>query len=174
MRKLYEIEADLSALDDVLATVPDLTSEGNMEAIEFIRQWEEQLAGESEAKVDAYCCIIKNCEAMVEARKSEANRMRELASRDERTAEWLRARLEEFLRRRQTNKIETAKFKVGIQKNGGKAPLAVDATKMGLWPADCRRETIEPERDAIRARLEAGECVPGCELLPRGESLRIR
>jgi len=32
----------------------------------------------------------------------------------------------------------------------------------------------EPNKDAIRAALEAGTAVPGCILLPRGTSLRIR
>jgi hypothetical protein len=61
-----------------------------------------------------------------------------------------------------------------IAGNGGLAPLHVDPLCMGSWPADCRREIVEPVNSKIRERLESGEELPGCGILPRGESLRIR
>jgi hypothetical protein len=33
---------------------------------------------------------------------------------------------------------------------------------------------VEANKEAIRAALEAGTAIPGCTLLPRGTSLRIR
>jgi hypothetical protein len=57
--------------------------------------------------------------------------------------------------------------------NGGKQPLVIE-TPVDDLPSEFRVVRHEPNKDAIRSALEAGQAVPGCTLLPRGTSLRIK
>ena len=63
---------------------------------------------------------------------------------------------------------------MGIAKNGGVTPLEVDPLQIGKLPEECKKISVEPDNAEIRKRLESGEQLPGCRLLERGESLRIR
>lgn len=50
--------------------------------------------------------------------------------------------------------------------------VVVDAAALVLLPADCRRVTVAPDKEAIKDRLERGESLPGCTLEPG--ALRVR
>ena len=67
-------------------------------------------------------------------------------------------------------KAEADRMRAG---NGGKQPLSVtcDATTL---PKELTTVTVAANKEAIRQALEAGATIAGCELLPRGTSLRIR
>jgi hypothetical protein len=70
-------------------------------------------------------------------------------------------------------KIETPRFKLSVAGNGGKQPLEVAVEPTALAP-QYQAVKVEANKEAIRAALEGGTAVPGCTLLPRGTSLRIR
>jgi hypothetical protein len=71
-------------------------------------------------------------------------------------------------------KIDTERFKISVQRNGGKLPVAIDPTAMYLWDGEYIRVKREPDADTIRQALEAGKEVVGCSLMERGTSLRVR
>ncbi len=70
-------------------------------------------------------------------------------------------------------KAKAGMFSFSIQNNGGLVPMAVhvEAEKLPPWAQSVK---IEMNKAEIRKRLEAGEVLDFAELLPRGESLRIR
>lgn len=61
-----------------------------------------------------------------------------------------------------------------LQANGGQAPVRYDDDFVpSMLPRELQRVTVEPNTDAIRAALLAGEEVPGAELAPVGRHLRF-
>lgn len=180
MKTLYEIGGDLAALEALLEEVGgDVTDEQAEAAIEA---WLEELHSDRDVKIDNYCGLIRNFEAMAEARKAEAKRMRDMATADENRAERLKSRLKEFFESRGLGKVATPRFTVAVQKNGGKAPLwiAPDYEESPeLLPDHLQKITISPDRDKIREECHAlngvwDENVLVAEIRESGTHLRIR
>jgi hypothetical protein len=72
-----------------------------------------------------------------------------------------------------TPRIDTARFTVAIQKNGGvqAVDVQVPATKL---PEKYQKVTVTADNEALRADLVAGVKVEGAALVARGSHLRIR
>jgi hypothetical protein len=106
-RTLFAITDDLLALEALLVeTGGDVTDE-------------------RDAKLDAYCAVIREIEARSAARHAEAARIVALAEQDEREAKRLRERLHQFMVRTGTQRIDTERASIRVQQNGGQAPLVV-------------------------------------------------
>ena len=166
---LYAIQNEIESLIDALLE----GGGGDMAANEAL---EQHLAGLDEAldqKAESYASVIRSLELRARARKDEASRIRDLAEADEAVADRLKRRLKEAMEATGKTKIDTPRFKLSVAGNGGKAPLVIDGSADDL-PPQFRVVRHEPNKDAIRAALESGEAVPGCALLPRGTSLRIK
>ena len=71
-------------------------------------------------------------------------------------------------------KLRTKRFNISINGNGGKQPLRFDNTAPGDLPTRFQRTIIEPDKDAIRAALEAGEEISFAYLAERENHLRIK
>lgn len=170
-RTLYEITKDMQALDDLLTQAGgDVTDEGVLDAIE---KWMNELDVGLVSKVDGYAGYISDLLATAKARKEEANRLRDLAIAGEKTAKRMKETLLMALVERDIRKLDTPRFVVTCAKNGGKAPLDIQIPGEDL-PPRFQRVFIEPDKDAIREALDAGEEVDGCTIMQRGMSLRIR
>lgn len=169
---LFEISADMQALDELLAECDGQIDSPEVEAI--LCKWADDVTQNFEDKVDNYAALIKTMQARAEIRKAEADRLRARAKVDENTANSLRQRLQMVFENRGMKKIETARFQIGIAKNGGLQPMDVDETRIAYFPESCKKIIISPDKEAIRKALESGEEVPGCALRERGTSLRIR
>ncbi len=175
MRSLFEIGDDLFALGEMLEEVGGEITED--EAGEALERWFEQLGAERDKKIDGYCLLIRQFEAASEARELEAKRLMALAGADGNNARRLKDRLKRFFDAQGIAKLETPRFKLSIQKNGGKAPLVVPQAweqEPAAAPEAYQRRVIQLDKEAIREALEAGEQVDGCEIAPRGSHLRIR
>ena len=165
---LYAISSELELiLDAILEEGVDSETQQALEA---------HLAGLDAAldsKCDDFAALIRSLELRSAARKSEADRMRALAKADEALAERLATRLKEAMESSGRTKIDTQRFRLSVAGNGGKQPLSVtcDATTL---PKELTTVTVAANKEAIRQALEAGAIIAGCELLPRGTSLRIR
>lgn len=169
-RTLMELTADMQALDDLLCEVGgDITDPTASTAIE---QWFSELDNGLQEKVDAYCSLIAEYEARAKVRQEEAERLANRARVDTEAARWLRQRMLLALGTRGMRKLETARFTVSVVRNGGKQPIDMH----GEVPADwcVTRTEVVPDRERIRAALEAGTALPFATLCERGERLAIK
>lgn len=172
MPTIYEISEDMAALDALLAeTGGEITPEAEAAFAAF----EAELAANLHSKTDAYCALIAEIDARAAARKAEAKRLADRAKTDERAADALRERLRFVWETRRLGKVETDRFTVSLAKNGGKAPLDIRCGVEDLPAWAVKRETVVTvDKDAIRARLDAGEPLDFASLMERGTRINIK
>lgn len=172
MPTIYEISEDMAALDALLAeTGGEITPEAEAAFAAF----EAELAANLHSKTDAYCALIAEIDARAAARKAEAKRLADRAKTDERAADALRERLRFVWETRKLGKVETDRFTVSLAKNGGKAPLDIRCGVEDLPAWAVKRETVVTvDKDAIRARLDAGEPLDFASLMERGTRINIK
>jgi hypothetical protein len=172
-RTIYDISADLAALESILHENGGDVSDPQAEAA--LAEWERELELDLTGKVDRYCSLIAELEARSKSRQAEADRLADLAKADDKAAQGLRERLRFIWETRNLPKIETSRFRVALTRNGGKAPLdlRVEPDELPEWAID-RKTIVTANKDAIRARLEAGENLPFANLMERGTRISIK
>jgi hypothetical protein len=166
---LYAIRSEMEAVIDAIL-------DGGADSVEAQSALDAHLAGLDAAledKAEDYAAMIQSLTLRADARKAEAARMRQLADTDAALADRLKQRLKEAMEATGKLKLDTPRFKLAVAGNGGKQPLEV-AVEASALPEQFQAVAVTANKDAIRAALEAGNEVPGCTLLPRGTSLRIR
>jgi hypothetical protein len=170
-RTLYEISADLQALEMLLTEVggelPDEVAEAAIDS------WLEETAGATREKVDNYCALIRELEARRDTRKAEAKRLAERAGIDDGVVDRLKTRLLWFFEAHAIKTLETTRFRVTAAQNGGLQPLIITAPLEDI-PDEFIEFVRKPMNPIIRELLEAGENLPFAELGERGKSIRIK
>jgi hypothetical protein len=170
MPTIYEISDDLRALHDLLAeSGGELTPQTEAAFAAF----ESELSSDLHGKLDRYCSLIAELEALATARKAEAKRLADLARTNERSAEALRERLRWVFEARGLGTQQTERFRVSLAANGGKLPLVVLCAEDEL-PAWATKSRVSADTEAIRERLEAGESLLFARLGDRGRRISIR
>lgn len=168
MSRLYELTSDLLALQEMLEeNVDEQVLIDTLEAVQ----------GEYETKLEAYCKVIKNLEADMEALKAEAKRLTDKRKVLENNVDRLKKAMFDSMKATGTDKVKGQLFSVSIQRNGGVVPIIYDKDNKKIT-ANLPDELVEvvetPKLDVIREWLESGNAVEGFTLGERGESLRIR
>lgn len=130
----------------------------------------EGIEGEIEDKADGYAKIIRELEAIRDARKEEMYRQQEGARVLDNRIKLLKQNLFNTMKQTGKTKFVTDLFSFNIAKNGGKQSLTID----GDVPEEYTKIVVENDTDKIRQALENGENLLFAHLEPRGESLRIR
>jgi len=165
----------LYAIGTEMQGILDAMLEGGVDSHEAMEALDLHLQGLDAAldsKAEDYAGLIQELTMRAEARTKEAQRIRALAQTDAALAERLKQRLKEVMERTGRTRIDTSRFRLSVAQNGGRQSIEIDEGA-SLPPAYVKTIT-EPDKDAIRKALEAGETIAGCTLLPRGSSLRIR
>lgn len=168
---LWEIGQDMLALDQIMAECG-----GDMDdpkVAQAIAEMNDQIINDLEVKADNYAAYVHHLLARAKARAEEAERLSARAKVDTNAAKRLRENMKTVLEFAGVKKIETPRFQISIAGNGGKQPIECNVKPDDL-PDELRKTEFKINSDAIRTKLEAGEEVPGCRLLERGTSLRIR
>lgn len=137
---------------------------------EMILDTLESIEGEIEDKADGYAKIIRELEAMRDAKKEEMYRQQDGARLLDNRINFLKQNLFNTMKQTGKTKFATNLFSFNIVKNGGKQSLTID----GEVPEEYTKTKIENDTDKIRQALENGENLPFAHLEPRSESLRIR
>lgn len=123
-----------------------------------------------EKKVEAYCTIIRERTAIANARHEEAQRVKLLAQTDDNFVSRMKCRLRQFMERTGQERIETARHKITLRRNGGKAPMEI----VGEVPDEFTKVLITPDNDKIRKALEEKQDLSFAKLGERGKCLVIQ
>lgn len=172
-RTLYELSNDLTDLELALEDM-DLTDEQQQEAIAIY------LAGsagdELKVKVGNVISFSRECQARSEARAKEAALLAKGAKAYENMGKKLHYAVFECMTVHNIDKLETERYTLAIQANGGVVPLIVpENLDASTLPEAFRVVTYQPNSTALRAALEAGtEEIEGITLGKRGKHLRVR
>lgn len=173
MPTLLDITEDMAALDALLAeNGGDISDPAVMDAVDA---WFAENESQLRAKAEGYAALIQEMRLLAKAGKEEAQRMADKARRREDAADFLAGRLKGVMKEKGLAKIETPRFTISVVGNGGKQPLDIHVQTADLPDWAKRTQTIvEPDKDKIRAKLEAGEKLEFAVLQPRGDRLSIR
>lgn len=169
MSSLYEVTGNILALQELL--------ESPLDDEEVLKDTLEAVQGEYEIKLEAYCKVIKNLEADMEALKNEAKRLTDKRKTLENNVDRLKKAMFDSMKATNTPKVKGQLFTVAIQKNGGVIPINYDKNDKNITanlPDHLVNIVKTPNLEAIRELLEAGKVVDGFTLGERGESIRIK
>jgi predicted nuclease with TOPRIM domain len=162
--RLYDITGNILTLQELL--------ESPLEDEDILKDTLEAIQGEYEAKIEAYCKVIKNIEADMEALKTEAKRLTDKRKVLENNVDRLKKAMFESMKATNTPKVSKGIFTVSIQRNGGKLPVIVDVETADL-PHDCIKVQMTPDLEAIAKLIDSGN-TQYAHYGERGESLRIK
>lgn len=172
MATLLQIEQDMDALDALLMECDGDITDPTVEA--EVMKWAQEIEARFDAKADGYAALIMECKLRAKARKEEAERLALRAKIDENKAKFLSERIKAAMEKRGTAVVETARYRLTVAGNGGKAPMRLLVAEPEKLPQWAQRIKVEANTEAIRERIEAGEKVEFAVIEPRGTHLRIK
>jgi hypothetical protein len=167
---LYLITDELKRLIDAF----DHFGHESSEAAEAIKEHTALLVEAFDAKADDYAALIRTAETRAAARNEESERMRKLAQDDEALASRLRLALMTAMKETGRLKVQTARFKLSVQNNGGKIPVIINDESSLPEAFRVPKVSITIDKDGIREELEKGVTVPGATLGERGQRLNLK
>lgn len=142
-----------------------------------------EATGLAEDAINRYAYLIEQRTLRQKNRLSEAKHQREiadglrnLADQDERLVKRLKHRLLVFMDARGVKKLETDRFKINAQNNGGEAPLLIDEeySMRDIIEQYPELLSVELDHSKVRTALKAGKALPFAGLGERGRSVRIK
>lgn len=168
---LYAIGREFDALADIIDGADGEVTEADAGALEG---WLEALEGTLAQKVEAVCAWRAETLARAEARAREAKRLAALAKRDTKHVDRIDALMLVTLQQAGLTKVESARFVVSVDENGGREPIVLDDEWETVLPVGYIRYTAAPDKDAIYESLKQGWDVRGAKLGAKGTHLKVR
>ncbi len=153
--RLWELSGEIQQLETAITLIVEnetLTEEEREDKLqETFSEWLE--AGESfKVKAEQVAKYIRHQEALAEARKAEAKRIRTKAEQAENQATRLRNYLTAQMLRSGVNRIDGVSTKIGLRK---KQPLVLINVPTEKLPAEYVKVTYKADLTKIRALLKA-------------------
>jgi glutamate mutase epsilon subunit len=152
--RLWELSNEIQQLETAIAShLEDETLSDEQREIKLEETFNQWLStGESfKVKAEQVARYIRHQEALSEARKAEARRIRELAQQAENQATRLRRYLTNQMLRSDVQKIDGVSTKIGLRKKQQEVLLNVAPEKL---PAEYVKVTYQPDLTKIRALLK--------------------
>lgn len=165
MASLYEIDSNILAVLHGGFVVDEETGEILFDAGDL-----EALEAERGAKLESIACFIKNLDADAAALKAEEKALAERRQAKERKAQRLREYLAASMQQAEQTRFETARCALSFRKSE-----SVEILDAEVLPADLVniKQTIAPDKAAIKKLLKAGEVVEGAQLVER-QNLQVK
>jgi len=169
LTRIYEATEATRKIEDLIAASEE--TGGDISEIVTVLDELARTAESLPAAIDDLLSLTREIEIRAEARKAEADRLRQRAKRDEAIAAWFKSQVLRIMQAEGFKKLETPRWKVTVATPGGKAAMEV----FDDVPAEFMREIVtrEIDKDAIRAELESGKTLPFARLVEKFPYLRI-
>lgn len=176
MPTLLEVSDELRAFEALLDEELDRTGgELTPQVEQTIDRWLAEVTGDLKKKADNYIALSRDRKLRGACLTEEGERMIRLGRACTNLGKRLEDRLKVYLELNAIKKLETDRFVIAVQGNGGEKPLDV-VVPVDQLPGQYIRAitTFEPDTNKIRADLEAGQALPFAVLKDRGTHLRVR
>ena len=162
---LYELNQNFNNLIEVLEN----TEDENLK--ELIKNSMDQLALETNEKIENIIKYIKNLEAEAEALEKESKRLNDRKIKTLKKVDNLKGYLKDFTSSLESKKYNTGIFNISIRKNAAAIIIENDF----LVPDEfCKAEIIRKvDKVALKEKLKAGEVIEGVKL-QQTESIIIK
>ena len=163
---LFSIGEPFYALETLL-----IENEGEID--QTIDRWLQEYEAKEEDKVDAYCYLIQKFEEIA----AEAKRLADRSSGYQKKSKTLKDRLKFYLQHRGKDKLETGRFTVTVNFNGGMMPVILnEGITVDSLPDEFVKIYKEPDMFSLRESILAGndQALMFGKILPRGTHLRIK
>ena len=162
---LYELNQNFNNLIEVLEN----TEDENLK--ELIKNSMDQLALETNEKIENIIKYIKNLEATATALETEVKRLNDRKVKTLKKVDHLKNYLKDFTNTLDNKKYNTGIFNISIRKNA--ASVVID--NEFLVPDEfCKTEVIRKvDKAALKEKLKAGEVIEGVKL-QQTESIIIK
>ena len=159
-----ELHATIADLAEQLETAEDDAKGQIIEQLEAILMAEASNKDALFSKADAYCWVIDNLKAQADYRANQAKRLKDLAAADTKKAEQLKESMLYVLRHIEP---EATKFSLCNHELTSRKSESVQIQDPDAIPEGLQRQkiTVEPDKTAIKLAINAGETVPGAELV---------
>ena len=166
MASIYEITSDIAFINQMLEADGEVDEEALKGALEVSK---EDLV----LKLEDYCKVIKNFEAVVSGLKDEEARLKAKRQSYENTIDRMKKAMQNAMETVGETKMPCGTFTVAIQKNPESVVFDVD--DIGLIP-EAYWKVREPDidRKKVKDDLKAGKDLSGIAHLESTYGLRIR
>ena len=166
MASIYEITSDIAFINQMLEADGEVDEEALKGALEVSK---EDLV----FKLEDYCKVIKNFEAVISGLKDEEARLKAKRQSYENTIDRMKKAMQNAMETVGETKLPCGTFTVAIQKNPESVVFDVD--DIGLIP-EAYWKVKEPEVDRTKVKndLKAGKDLSGIAHLESTYGLRIR
>ena len=165
---LFELSDKVKA---IISDIIDAEIAGNDDEVKTLLAELDELYDARETKHEAYVYVIKNSLATSEACKSEADAFENRARALKNLAKRLKERLLFDMKQHDEEAVPAGIFKIARQRNS-QPSVIIDIEPEDL-PRDYQKVNIEPDKDALKQAINAGETINGVDL-KTGEHIRIR
>jgi len=169
MPTIFDLELELQQLRNLIES-----SENTAETDTALADWITAAEGDLNKKIEGYCSVIGELQALADAREVEGKRLMALAATDSNNVSRLKAVLKGVFQRLGLTKVETTRYKVRLQTAGGKQRVEVDPFARIPDEYMVTKTTTELDMDKVRSVLDAGELLEFATMLPRGNFIVIK
>ena len=118
MRSLYQIGADLEALEQLMTDLEGEITDDQIGAA--IEAWFDELGDERDEKIRRYCGLIEQMSLAVDMCKEASRRLQRLGRANENGADRLKNRLKQFFEDHKIDKLDLKTFKPRLQANSAR------------------------------------------------------
>jgi len=167
LTRLYEASGAARELEAMLTEAEGELTEAMDGHFDILAKQAESLP----AAIDDVLSLVRDIEARAEARKAEADRLKQRAKRDEAVAAWFKSQVLRTMQAEGLKKLETARWRATVAQPGGKPAMEI----VDAIPEDFYREVVtrEIDKDKIRAALESGQTLPFAMFVPKQPYLKV-
>jgi hypothetical protein len=175
MPSLLNLSLEAKALSNVIDDYVEKHEGDVTDLSPAIEGWLADAQAKLSDKVDAIVSVMREIEAMKEAREHEAARIRLLARQDEAKLDRLKEYIKLCMDNMGADRLKGWTHEVKVVNNGGALPLKFDpSVTVDSLPPELVKVTRTPDFDAIRYAINNGTAVPGVEFGQRGTHLRCK
>ena len=168
-QRIFSASAAAVALEELIAASE--ANGGDITAIETQVDWLAAQSTDLAPAIDDLLAIASEIEHRAAGRKQEAKRIADLAKRDQAIADWMKGQITRVLESSGATSIQTPRHKVTLATPGGVRALEIVGDVPEAFSTTVT--TVVPNKELIRATLEAGQSLPFAMLHSKQKVLKV-